>query len=78
MQPLNNILKTFELVFSSFQDIFIDYSSLRQGLPLGKKYLLCLNPDFILEIIREYMNNTSSKVMMIINGNYDISLHLAY
>ncbi|CAM4741593.1 unnamed protein product [Rotaria magnacalcarata] len=32
-----------------------------RGLPLGKKYLLCLNPDFILEIVREYMNNTSLK-----------------
>ncbi|CAF4863322.1 unnamed protein product, partial [Rotaria socialis] len=32
-----------------------------RGLPLGKKYLLCLNPDFILEIVREYMNNISLK-----------------
>ncbi|CAF0992440.1 unnamed protein product [Didymodactylos carnosus] len=32
-----------------------------KGLPLGKKYLMCLNPDFVIEIVKEYMSNASSK-----------------
>lgn len=33
-----------------------------QGLPLGSEYLLLLNPDFIFEIVRLYLQYASDKV----------------
>ncbi|CAF0759693.1 unnamed protein product [Adineta ricciae] len=55
-----NVLPTDQIV-QLFDTAAEQHFKNLRGLPLGKKYLLCLNPDFILEIIREYMNNTSSK-----------------
>ncbi|CAF0901528.1 unnamed protein product [Adineta steineri] len=52
--PADQIVHLFDIAAEQH------FKNLR-GLPLGKKYLLCLNPDFILEIIREYMVNTSSQ-----------------
>ncbi|CAF4359896.1 unnamed protein product, partial [Adineta steineri] len=58
--PADQIVHLFDIAAEQH------FKNLR-GLPLGKKYLLCLNPDFILEIIREYMVNTSSQVILSIH-----------
>ncbi|CAF4859670.1 unnamed protein product [Rotaria sp. Silwood1] len=67
LSHLRAILAKYENVLAPDQIVQLFDTAAEQhfknlrGLPLGKKYLLCLNPDFILEIVREYMNNTTLK-----------------
>ncbi|CAF5082245.1 unnamed protein product, partial [Rotaria sp. Silwood1] len=67
LSHLRAILAKYENVLAPDQIVQLFDTAAEQhfknlrGLPLGKKYLLCLNPDFILEIVREYLNNTTLK-----------------
>ncbi|KAJ1188379.1 hypothetical protein NDU88_005140 [Pleurodeles waltl] len=48
--------KRQEEVIHLLNDVLDTHFSALQGLPLGMQYFEKLNPDFLLEIIREYLN----------------------
>lgn len=51
-----------EEVITLLNDVLDTHFSSLQGLPLGVEYFEKLNPDFLLEIIKEYLNFCPTQV----------------
>lgn len=54
--------KRQEEVFALLNDVLDTHFSSLRGFPLGVEYFEKLNPDFLLEIIREYLNFCPAQV----------------
>lgn len=54
--------KRQEEVFTLLNDVLDTHFSSLHGFPLGVEYFETLNPDFLLEIIREYLNFCPAEV----------------
>lgn len=54
--------KRQEDVFALLNDVLDTHFSSLHGFPLGVEYFEKLNPDFLLEIIREYLNFCPAQV----------------
>lgn len=54
--------KRQEEVITLLNDVLDAHFSSLQGLPLGIEYFEKLNPDFLIEIIKEYLNFCPSQV----------------
>lgn len=67
--------KRQEEVIALLNDVLDTHFSSLHGFPLGVEYFEKLNPDFLLEIIREYLNFCPAQVSscrshLSENGNY--------